>query len=219
MGGSVASGGEPVSNDVWLTHLLPLLRFVPSEMHPEEYLHGILHERGYSTQMVPGRDSEFNRPPSPDQVSAYDKPLLNAIIDEDVETLEAMRVAGRNMNACNRFGDSVLHMACRRGRVGSLRFLLQACGPSVLLQTDDFGRTVMHDACWTPMPRFDIVSCVLDVDTRLLRILDKRGASPLQYVPRDQWPLWCAFFEARKEVYWPMLAPGQGDVNGVIRAC
>lgn len=205
-----------MTNEAWLSLLAPLLHVVPGDMHPEEFLLGILRERGYRTEMVSGKDSEFHRLPALDQIASYDKAILSAVLDENVSTLEAMRTAGRRMDACNRFGDSVLHMACRRGRVGSLRYLLRVCGPSGLIQTDDFGRTVMHDACWTPTPRFDVVSSVLDVDTRLLRILDKRGSSPLQYVPRDQWLQWCAFFEARKEVYWPMLAPGETDETGVI---
>ncbi|CAM9545559.1 unnamed protein product [Sphacelaria rigidula] len=168
--------------------------------------------------MVPGMGTAFHRPPAPEQVAAYDKAMLGAVLDEDETMLEGMRSSGRRMDACNRFGDSVLHMACRRGRVRSLRYLVRVCGRSGLELTDDFGRTVMHDACWTSTPRFDVASIVLDSDTRLLRILDKRGSSPLQYVPRAQWPQWCAFFESRKELYWPPLAPGQEDSAGVIPA-
>lgn len=213
---AVSGSCEPTTNDAWLATLAPILRKVPRDTHPEDFLHEILRERGYSTEMVSGKGSEFHRPPAPDQVAAYDKAILRAVLDEDEATLEGMRATGRRMDACNRFGDSVLHMACRRGRVGTLRYLLRVCGPTGLVLSDDFGRTVMHDACWTPTPRFDIASELLDVDTRLLRVVDKRGSSPLQYVPRDQWPQWCAYFESRKEVYWPMLAPGQEDIAGKI---
>lgn len=189
---------------------------VPPDTHPEDFLHEILRKRGYRTDMVPGTGSAFHRPPSPEQVAAYDKAILRAVLDEDESTLESMRSSGTRMDACNRFGDTVLHMACRRGRVRSLRYLLRECGGRGLEFTDDFGRTVMHDACWTSTPRFDVASMLLARDTRLLRILDKRGSSPLQYVPRAQWAQWCAFFESRKEVYWPPLPPGQEDVAGII---
>ncbi|CAN0555425.1 unnamed protein product, partial [Ectocarpus sp. 8 AP-2014] len=155
--------------------------------------------------MVAMKETVYHRPPEPDQVAAYDKAILRAVLDEDEAALERMRAAGRRMDACNRFGDSILHMACRRGRATALRFLLRAAGSAGVVSSDDFGRTVMHDACWTSSPRFDVASAVLDADTRLLRTLDSRGSSPLQYVPADQWPLWCAFFESRKEVYWPKL--------------
>lgn len=205
-----------LSNDEWLARLSPLLESIPAGTHPEDFLHSILKERGYTAEMAAMKETVFHRAPEPDQVAAYDKAILRAVLDEDEAALERMRVAGRRMDACNRFGDSVLHMACRRGRAAALRFLVRATGPAGVVLSDDFGRTVLHDACWTASPRFDVASAVLDVDTRLLRTLDSRGSSPLQYVPQDQWPLWCAFFESRKEVYWPQLAPGVEDVAGII---
>lgn len=213
---ATATPVAPHTNETWLLLLSPLVRTLPAKTHPEDFLHEILRERGYSTQMVSVKDTAFFRTPEPDQVAAYDKVILSAVLDEDEAALERLRAAGRRMDACNRFGDSVLHMACRRGRARALRYFLRVCGPQGVVLSDDFGRTVMHDACWTATPRFDVASAVLDVDTRLLRMLDSRGSSPLQYVPQDQWPLWCAFFESRKEVYWPRLAPGEQDVGGVI---
>lgn len=206
----------PWTNEAWLAVLAPLLRTAPAGTHPEDFLHDILRERGYSVEMVSMKETEFHRVPEAARVSAYDKTILSAVLEEDEAALERMRAAGRRMDACNRFGDSVLHMACRRGRAGALRYLLRVCGRGGVVLSDDFGRTLMHDACWTATPRFDVASAVLDADPRLLRMLDSRGSSPLQYVPQDQWPLWCAFFESRKEVYWPSLAPGQVDAAGVI---
>lgn len=218
--GKVGTGGgdgAPATNEAWLALLSPLLPAVPVDTHPEDFLHEILRERGYSTEMVAVKDTVFHRAPEPEQVAGYDKAILSAVLDEDEVVLERMRASGRRMDACNKFGDSVLHMACRRGRVGALRYFLRVCGPGGVVLSDDFGRTVMHDACWTASPRFDVASSVLDVDTRLLRMVDSRGSSPLQYVPQDQWALWCAFFESRKEIYWPKLAPGEQDVAGVIQ--
>eukprot|EP00752_Nemacystus_decipiens_P017518 g15701.t1 len=211
-----AAAAPALSNDEWLARLSPLVQSIPAGTHPEDFLHSILKQRGYSTEMAAMKETVFHRAPEPDQVAAYDKAILRAVLDEDEAALERMRVSGRRMDACNRFGDSVLHMACRRGRAVALRFLLRATGPAGVVLSDDFGRTVLHDACWTASPRFDVASAVLDVDTRLLRTLDSRGSSPLQYVPEDQWPLWCAFFESRKEMYWPQLAPGAEDVAGII---
>ncbi|CAN0278458.1 unnamed protein product [Ectocarpus fasciculatus] len=205
-----------LTNDEWVARISPLVPSIPGGTHPEDFLHDLLRERGYTTEMVAMKETVYHRPPEPDQVAAYDKAILRAVLDEDEAALERMRAAGRRMDACNRFGDSVLHMACRRGRAAALRFLLRAAGSAGVVSSDDFGRTVMHDACWTSSPRFDVASAVLDADTRLLRTLDSRGSSPLQYVPQDQWPMWCAFFENRKEVYWPKLPPGAEDVAGII---
>ena len=212
---ATASGDSPLTNEAWLDMLSPLLPLLRSDVHPEDYLHNILRERGYSTEMVAVKETAFHRPPHPDQVAAYDKVVLRAVVDDDEAALERMRASGKRMDSCNRFGDSILHMSCRRGRIGALRYLLRVC-PSGVLLTDDFGRTIMHDACWTATPRFDVASTVLDADLRLLRCVDNRGSSPLKYVPQDQWPLWCAFFENRKDIYWSPLAPGERDVHGDI---
>ncbi|CAM9972902.1 unnamed protein product, partial [Ectocarpus sp. 12 AP-2014] len=212
----VLAEAPALTNDEWVTRISPLVPSIPEGTHPEDFLHALLRERGYTTEMVAMKETVYHRPPEPDQVAAYDKAILRAVLDEDEAALERMRADGRRMDACNRFGDSILHMACRRGRAAALRFLLRAAGPAGVVSSDDFGRTVMHDACWTSSPRFDVASAVLDADTRLLRTLDSRGSSPLQYVPEDQWPLWCAFFESRKEVYWPKLPPGAEDVAGII---
>ncbi|CAM9768291.1 unnamed protein product [Discosporangium mesarthrocarpum] len=184
-------------------------------MHPEQYLHGILRERGYLTELVPSMDTSFNRPPSPRQVSAYGKDIVQAVLSDDIETLGAMRAEGRSMDACNRFGDSILHMACRRGRARALSYLLGECRVRTEL-SDDCGRTLLHDACWTAAPRFDVVSMVLDLDLRLLRVTDKRGSSPLQYVPQEHWQVWCAFLESKKDVYWAPLGEGCEDSAGVM---
>merc|ERR1712183_78962 len=52
----------------------------------------------------------------------------------------------------NRFGESLLHLACRRGRTDMVRFLVVEMGspPRDVLETmDDCHKTPLHDACWT----------------------------------------------------------------------
>ena len=72
------------------------------------------------------------------------------------------------MDACNRFGESVLHMACRRGSADMVSFFMADCALPVNI-SDDFGRTPLHDACWTPAPCFDVVGLLLDADRHLVR--------------------------------------------------
>ena len=67
---------------------------------------------------------------------------------------------------------------------------------------DDFGRTPLHDACWTSEPNFKIVQLLLDIDCRLLHIVDCRGAAPLAYVKRGNWAKWKQFFWSKVEIYW-----------------
>merc|ERR1740133_159680 len=52
-------------------------------------------------------------------------------------------------NACNRFGESILHIACRRGHVDMVEFFLVTCGFQLNVIRDDYFRTPFHDAFWT----------------------------------------------------------------------
>jgi hypothetical protein len=61
---------------------------------------------------------------------------------------------------------------------------------------DDYGRTPLHDACWRSMPRFDVVTLLLDRNIDLLRMTDVRGANALKYVCPDHW--------LQKDKYWPV---------------
>eukprot|EP00622_Pseudochattonella_farcimen_P001483 FR736191.1.p2 GENE.FR736191.1~~FR736191.1.p2 ORF type:complete len:116 (+),score=10.94 FR736191.1:56-403(+) len=111
-----------------------------------------------------------------------------------------MAKQGRHMNACNKYGESIVHMACRRGDYKVLDLLVQT--GATLGVSDDFGRTPLHDACWTPEPCFNVIVYLLNKDLNMLRVLDKRGSSPLAYIRREHHAVWCAFLEHQKEVWW-----------------
>ena len=94
----------------------------------------------------------------------------------------------------------MIHMACRRGDYKVLRHLVEA--GAELEVSDDFGRTPLHDACWTPEPCFDVVEYLLNRDVDMLRVLDTRGASPLSYIRGEHQPIWCAFFAYMADRWW-----------------
>jgi hypothetical protein len=48
-----------------------------------------------------------------------------------------------------------------------------------------------------------LIKLILDEDVRLLYIADGRGATPLSFICKDNWPLWIEFFDSVKEAYWP----------------
>merc|ERR1712046_446531 len=97
-------------------------------------------------------------------------------------------------------------MACRRGDYKELDLLVQT--GAALGVSDDFGRTPLHDACWTPEPCFDVIVFLLNKDLNMLRVLDKRGSSPLAYIRREHHAVWCAFLEHQKEVWWRRIVWG-----------
>jgi Ankyrin repeats (many copies) len=58
----------------------------------------------------------------------------------------------------------------------------------------DGGRTVLHDACWTQHPSFDCIRYILEHhQSDLVYCTDRRGFTPLDYVPRDSHAAWHAF--------------------------
>lgn len=173
---------------------------VEDDVSPQEYLQRILYERGYETELIPATLQPFFRPPHDKQIEDYDMNLVGAVKRGDIETLRQLADTGRRMDACNKHGESIVHISCRRGNVEILRFLLDH-GARVDI-CDDLGRTPLHDACWAKDPVFECVTAILERDLRLLRISDCRGASPLAYIKRDHWPAWRQFFDMKKEQYW-----------------
>lgn len=131
---------------------------------------------------------------------------MEAVRRWDLGALEAFAAQGVDMGASNRFGESVVHLATRRGNAPVLQFLLSHGGS--LRICDDYGKTPLHDAFWTPEPRFDLVSLMLEMDWRLLLATDVRGATPLRYAKRGHWASWCGFLDRVKDHLWPHLAPG-----------
>lgn len=79
-----------------------------------------------------------------------------------------------------------------------LNFLLED-GEVTVLRSDDFGRTPLHDACWTVEPNFDVAACLLGKDRHLINVADSRKSLPLNYVNAEHWPAWCTFLHSVKD--------------------
>ena len=139
---------------------------------------------------------------TPEHIEGYQTDLIAAIRNDDVDALRQLYESGRTLQACNKFGESVVHMACRRGSTEIVRFLLEVAGVCVRLR-DDYGRTPLHDALWTQKPEFDCVEIILRACPDLLLVTDKRGFTPLSYVRRDHWVFWCEFLERNQDIVLP----------------
>jgi hypothetical protein len=128
---------------------------------------------------------------------------------------------------CNKFGESLMHLACRRGRTDMVRFLLEEdlslsvdkqCSNEnneniiiegkrerarhILLSIhDDYNKTPFHDACWTPTPNFELVLLLLKYVPEQILIQDIRGNTPFDYVRRNDYPLWLKFIWSNKNMF------------------
>ena len=142
-----------------------------------------------------------------ERVMAHSKEMTDAARSVNMKALKQFVKEGRNLQACNKFGESLVHIVCRRGSLEGLSFLFEK-GRASLMVRDDFGRNPMHDAAWTDKPSFDMIRFILRVAPGLLFAKDLRGSTPLAYIPRSRWAEWSNFLNAHKELILEPLSLG-----------
>lgn len=136
--------------------------------------------------------------PTQEEMEAYDVEIVRAIRTGDLATLKRLHADGKDLNASNQFGESLLHMACRRGNVSILSYMLREAKVRVD-RTDDFGRCILHDACWTTAPNLDIMDELIEfVNPLLMLSKDVRGSTPFDYCRREHWSEWVKYLSARR---------------------
>jgi hypothetical protein len=140
--------------------------------------------------------------PTKEMIAAYQVDLIKVFRENDVEKCRELHNAGQSFQCCNRFGESLIHMACRRGWTDLVKFLVLEAGCSLIIQ-DDYGRTPFHDACWTPEPNFILVEFLMEQVPELLCVTDVRGHTPFSYVRKAHWTVWRQFLEGRVALLRP----------------
>ena len=172
-------------------------------MSPQAFLDVMIHSRGYSTRRYRTLQTGYYSKPTEYQQASYHVNLVKLVRNHDVEEFQAILESGISPNPCNAYGESLLHMVCRRGDDDLLQIMLDV-GSSVQV-ADDYGRTPLHDACWAAQPSFGTVERIANRDITLFHMTDSRGAVPLSYVRREHWPQWIDFLESKKDTWWPPI--------------
>jgi len=168
---------------------------------PQDFLNKLLKIRGYSTDTYLTLNTGYYCKPTSLQVASYGVGIVQTVRDSDPICLGKFLSKGLSPNPCNKFGESLVHMVCRRREHACLATLIKfGCSIQV---SDDFGRTPLHDACWTSEPCFTTVEILLNIDRRLLSLADRRGSLPLSYARREHWGKWINFLDKKKDLYWP----------------
>ena len=170
-----------------------------------------MRSRGYSISSYESLKTAYHNKPTALQQASYDVHLIGLVKNGDVAALRCCLAAGLSQNPSNNWGESLVHMVCRLGDPDLLRVLIQnnnnnnAAGGccNVLQVADDYGRTPLHDACWSATPCFESIEMILDQDVNLLHMRDCRGALPLAYVQKEHWADWISFLQSKKEKYFP----------------
>jgi hypothetical protein len=181
----------------------------PPLQSPQEFLDSALKTRGYSTQCFTTTNSGYRNDPTPFQLASYDVHILKMVVlDKDPHALVDVLTCGISPNACNRFGESLLHRVCKFGQDKLLQVLLE-CGADIQV-SDCAGSTPMHEVCRRSRPSFKTFELLLKQDARLIHMQDSAGAAPLSFVRADQYGAWNEFLASILDTYWKLRDSSAG---------
>ena len=168
-----------------------------AHIKPISFVKSCFRAYGINAEQMNGKlyDNYFLKT-TEEHIAAYESDIIDAIRNEDIEYLRAVKRDGRSLQGSNRFGESIVHLACRRGSVQLLKFLVTE-GDITLRVMDDYGRTPLHDACWKKEPNFEMIDAILDNEPELLLVADTRGHLPFDYARTHHWGLWIKYLEGR----------------------
>lgn len=155
-----------------------------------------------SCQQLP----EFFAEPTQSEIDAYGFDLLNAVRNQDLEALEKFHKEGRPLKCSNQFGESLLHLACRKSFAKVVQFLVRDAQVPLNVK-DDFGRNPAHDACWTISPNWELMDLIVEQCPDLFFIEDVRGHTPLDYIRMEHWPTWVKYLSENGEKLKPKQLP------------
>uniref|UniRef100_A0A7S2WAD2 Uncharacterized protein n=1 Tax=Eucampia antarctica TaxID=49252 RepID=A0A7S2WAD2_9STRA len=187
--------------------------FSVTTMNPDECLLNLFktNELDASLLKESTHDDDFFLEHTKDQMNSYDNEVIAAIRTQDIATLREMHADGRDLQCCNRFGESLIHMACRRGFLEVVQFLVLEADVSVQIR-DDYGRTPMHDACWGCEPNFILMDLLIELCPELLLVSDRRGHTPLQYTRREHWKLWSSYLQSQGRTICKILSRSEKNL-------
>lgn len=180
-------------------------RSTSHRLSPADYVTQLFKENGFDLKKNPSVLSVPFLKPTEDRIAAYKLETVKVARSENIEQLRNLHKAGVALDCCNRFGESLVSMACRRGNADVVRFLVKEANVSLLLR-DDYGRTVLHDAFWTSEPKLELVEFLLQEVPDLLGVRDVRGHAPLDYVRNEHWEEWTSFLQERRGMIRPKLS-------------
>jgi len=142
------------------------------------------------------RSTASRTTPSQEMMDNYDNESVRAIRANDIDTLRKLLEEDKSFDACNRNGETLLHLACRRGDLDTVKFLIHEAGIQADVQ-DDMGRTILHDVCWRPTPNTEMMETLIRaVSPELLVAEDVRGHTCFDYCRKVHWGEWLEFLHS-----------------------
>jgi ankyrin repeat protein len=166
--------------------------------NPLDFIRAVFRSNGYDAKVEVSTSSDLFQEPTEEAIAAYSQEVVKATRERNIDELRRIYQSGKTLNCCNRFGESLMHMACRRGLADVVRFMVEEANCSLFVR-DDYGRTAMHDAAWSPQPNFELIDILINYAPELLLFSDVRGHTPFSYVRKEHWQDWIDFFDQRRE--------------------
>jgi ankyrin repeat protein len=186
-------------------------------IHPSDYARSAFKANGFEDLAAIESDCDARfLPPTASMMEAYSTEIVQEVRNNNLAAAKTLYEEGRfrhGCNACNRFGESILHIACRRGHLEMVKFLVGEVGLSVTEIRDDYKRTPLHDAFWTSTASPDVVDYLLQQPhvTELLLCKDQRGFTPLDYSRGEDRGKWLRFLWERRDELRPTLDCSEDD--------
>ena len=194
---------------------------IMSKIHPSEYARAAFKANGFGDPAAIAKDSEARfLPPTAAMLEAYNTSIVQEVRNNNLEGVKELYNDGifqYGVNACNRFGESILHISCRRGHLEMVKFLVDEAGLNCAQIRDDYNRTPLHDAFWTSSASPDVIDYLLEQPyvTELLVAKDKRGFTPLDYSRGEDRGKWLRFLWERRHRLKPATM-ARGSLNDLI---
>jgi Ankyrin repeats (3 copies) len=128
--------------------------------------------------------------------------LLTAVRQGDLATIQQMNEQGLNLQCRNRFNETIVHTAARRGEFAILQYLVEQANVSPRVCCDT-GRTPLHDAAWSSEPDFDTITLLLKDCPDFLGLKDARNCTPFDYIPQVAFEKWNQYLREHKTLLLP----------------
>lgn len=184
-----------------------------SSMSPQDYLVSLVESQGGVVRISPSLTTEgFFVDPTEAEINAYTNDVVSAVRTRNLDKLKELHANGHSLKCSNRFGESLLHMACRRGFVDVVELLVNEVNTPLNIR-DDYGRTPAHDVCWTVEPNFELLKLILNECPSLFFMSDKRGNTPLEYARPEHYKAYRDFLKQHEH----LLPLATKDGEQVIR--
>eukprot|EP00538_Stauroneis_constricta_P006811 CAMPEP_0119551904 /NCGR_PEP_ID=MMETSP1352-20130426/5033_1 /TAXON_ID=265584 /ORGANISM="Stauroneis constricta, Strain CCMP1120" /LENGTH=434 /DNA_ID=CAMNT_0007598029 /DNA_START=406 /DNA_END=1710 /DNA_ORIENTATION=+ len=171
-----------------------------SHIKPEEFLKEYVLVFGYTSfdELQPKKHRYTKTTDNNNKQSIIYPQAAKAARTNDLRTIQSLP-SKELQYCCNKYGESIIHIACRRGHIHILQHLITTVQSKIRIQ-DDYGRTPLHDAAWTETPNFELVSLLLRHCPDLLFVRDQRGYLAVSYIPHCARTAWIQFFMSRPDL-------------------